>query len=422
MDKLAMDGGMPVRKEPFPPNFLGVALYGDEELAALGEVVKTKSPFRHYGIGKPHTVADFEAGVRSHVGCKYALGVSSGTGALLCAMAALGVGPGDEVILPAFGWYADFFAITNLGALPVFADVDETLSLDPADFERRITKDTKAVIVVNFQGCPADMDAIMAIARRRGVKVVEDIAQAFGGEYKGRKLGTIGDIAIASFQQNKMLSCGEGGMVMTDNAAYFARAVRYHDLGFLRAVFADQIEDQSLRAPEAAFAGAQFRMSELQGAVMLAQLGKLSGIIAHCRKHFAKFRETFKDNPHFTIRYRDGDCGIAIFFLFRTGEERKRFEECLAAEGIPLGAKSACRNIIHDFPIKSKALHHPAMPPFGKGCNGEAVDYEACGATMRVDAIFDRTVAVSIGPLYTDGDIADILAAVAKVDAALYSA
>ena len=420
MDKLAIDGGMPVRKEPFPPNYLGVALYGEEEKKALMEVVDTKSPFRHYGIGKPHTVADFEAGVRAHLGCKHALAVSSGTGALLCAMAGLGVGPGDEVILPAFGWYADFYAIALLGALPVFADIDETLSLDPVDFQTKITAKTKAVVVVNFQGGPAHMDEIMKVARAKGIKVVEDVAQAFGGEYKGRKLGTIGDIGIASFQQNKMLSSGEGGMVVTNDSGLFARAVRYHDLGFLRGVFADQIEDKALCAQETGFAGSQFRMSELQGAVMGAQLKKLGGIIAHCRKHAARFRETFKDNKHFTVRYVDGDCGIAIFLRFRTAEECKRFDECLAAEGVPLGAKSACRNIMHDYPITAKALHHPAMPPFGKGCDGAAMDYVACAKTMKADAILERCFAMSIGPLYTERDMDDIIAAVKKVDANLY--
>ena len=420
MEKLAVNGGEPVRKKPFPTNYLGVSLYGEEEMRELADVIRSKSPFRHYGIGTPQKVEHFEAKARAYFGRKHALATSSGTGALFCAVAALGIGPGDEVILPAFGWYSNFYAITHVGALPVFADVDDTLGLDPADFQRKITAKTKAVMVVDFQGCPAKMDEIMEIAKARGVKVIEDVAQAIGGSYNGKKLASFGDFGMVSFQQNKILCSGEGGLLMTDDDALFARAVRYQDLGMIRPVFEAEIEDKSLLLPEAAITGAQFRMSEFQGAVLNAQMDKLEGILAVTRKYHARMREALKDNPHFKLRYVEGDCGITLSMLFPTVAEGAEFQRCLKAEGLPMGAKSACKNMMSIPPISTKRLPNAAMPPFGAGCPGEHIDYIALTKQMKVDDIAGRYVATSIGPQYTEDDISDIIRAIQKVDENLY--
>lgn len=421
MEKLAVNGGEPLRKKPFPSNYLGVTFYGDEELKEITDVVKDRSPFRHYGLGNPCKVASFEADARKYFGCRFALAVSSGSGALFCALTALGIGPGDEVIMTAFGWYSDFFAITNSGALPVFADIDETLNLDPADLERKITPKTKAVIVINFQGCPAKMDQIMEISKKHNIKVIEDIAQAFGGSYKDTKLGTMGDIAIASFQQNKMLSCGEGGLLLTDNEEYFVRAVRYHDLGLMRPIFTDQLTNKELAEPEGAFAGMQFRMSEFQGAIMLAQLRRLDKILDTCRKYHARIRDYFKQNLHFKIRYVEGDCGITLFLLFNSKEEAEKFGGCLKAEGVTIGATSACRNLIHQYPVKTKKLAHDSMPPFGKGYEGENIEYDSEKSCPNTDKIVERYVAMGVGPQYTEADVNDLIKAIEKVDMNLYS-
>ena len=248
-------------KYSFPSKLLGASLIGEEELKELGDVVAQKSPFRFYGEGNPCKVREFEKNVNSYFGVKYSLAVSSGSAALICATAALGIGPGDEVIMPAFSWYSDFYSIALTGALPVFADIDESLNLDPDDFERKITNKTKAVIVIHYQGGPANMDKILSIAGKHSIKVIEDCAQAFGGQYKGKFLGTMGDIAIASFQNNKMITCGEGGILYTNNEEYFVRAVRYHDLGFVRPAFLEQIENKELADQSKSFIGCQFRIS-----------------------------------------------------------------------------------------------------------------------------------------------------------------
>lgn len=421
MEKLAIDGGTPVRQKPFPSKMLGVAYIGEEELNELKDVVESKSPFRHYGIGKPHKVEDFEKSVREHLGCKYALAVSSGTAALLCAMAAVGIGPGDEVILPGFGWYSDYFAILNFGALPVFADIDESLNLDPVDFERKVTNRTKAVIVIHYQGGAAKMDEIMKIAKANKIVVIEDCAQAFGGEYKGKKLGAMGDISISSFQANKMISCGEGGLVYTNNEEYFARAVRYHDLGLFRPVFAEQLENKALADSSESFAGLQFRMSELQGAFMLAQLRRLPMILDKCRKSHKRIRDCFASSEHFIFRnVNDADCGITLFMLFKTGAEAEKFSKCLGAEGISMGPSSNCKNIVKDFPIKSRRQVHQSLPPFGKGFGGENIEYDSAVLCPKTDDIISRCVSIGIGPQYSDEDIDDIIRAIEKVDGALY--
>lgn len=409
-------GGEPVRKEPFPTNALGVSLYGDEELLELADVIREKSPFRHYGLGNPRKVRDFENEVRQHFGCRYALALSSGTAALFCAIIALGVGPGDEVILPAFGWFSDYYSVTNSGALPVFADIDENLNLDPVDLKKKITPRTKAVIVIHFQGCPAKMDEILEVTQPLGIKVIEDIAQSFGGSYKDQLLGTMGDIAVASFQQNKVISSGEGGLFFTNQEKYFVRAVRYSDLGLVREEFLDQLTDKSLAEPASTFAGMQLRMSELQGAVLLAQFRKLGRILDTCRKYHSEIREQFKLNEHFRIRFIEGDCGITLFLQFASKEKAMRFSKSLEVERVRLGATSACKNLVPVYPIKSRKLANDALPPFGKGFEGENIHYDPSTCCPNTDGIAERYVATGLGPQFKGEDIADLIRIIERAD------
>ena len=283
----------------FPSKLPGASIIGDEELAELTDVIKSQSPFRFYGIGNPDKVATFETEAKQFLGCTYALAVNSGSSALFCAIVALGISEGDEVIIPAFTWFSDFTSVILNGAKVVFADIDESLNLDPDDFERKITEKTKAVIVVHYQGGPANMDRIVSIAEARGISIIEDCAQAFGGEYKGKKLGTIGRIGITSFQGNKMITAGEGGLVFTNEERLFARAVRCHDNGSMRDHFAEQIEDKTLTSDSSGFPGLQFRMSELQGAVLLAQLRKLPDLLARLQRTSREAADGFYEYPCF---------------------------------------------------------------------------------------------------------------------------
>ncbi len=415
MEQLALYGGSPVRSTPFPSNMLGASLYGEEELAQVTEVIREKSPFRFYGFGNPTKVASFEEAVCRKFGVKYALAVSSGTSALSCAVAALGLGPGDEVILPSFSWYSDYCTLVQFGILPVFADVGDDLNLSPSDFEKKITPKTKAVLVVHYQGTPAKIDEIVSIANIHHIKVIEDCAQAFGGSFHGKRLGTFGDIATASFQTHKVLTSGEGGLVFTNNEDYFVRAVRFHDLGNVRPFFAEKLEHQEKAAKKDAFAGLVLRMGELQGACLCAQFEKLDTILNTCRKYHSQLREFMKKYPDIKVRYEDGDCGIAFIMLMKSKEQADLFNEAMRAEGIPCGPTSFCPNLLHNEPIKNRGMVNDKLPPFGPGFDGENVYYDAGKECLNTDEVLNRFVAIGIGPTYTDQEIKDIKTALDKV-------
>lgn len=420
MEKLAINGGTPVRTTPFPTHMLGASLIGQEELNELADVVREKSPFRHYGIGNPEKVKTLEAMFEERFGCKYALAVSSGSAALLCAVAAAGLGIGDEVIIPSFAWYTDYCVLAILGITPVFADIGDDLNMDPADFERKITNKTKAVIPVHYQGAPAKMDEIVRIARAHDLLIIEDCAQALGGMYHGQMLGTFGDIAITSFQTHKMITAGEGGMLFTNNEELYARAVRYHDLGNIRPFFVGKLENKELADRSLMFAGLQLRMSELQGAFLCAQIRRLDDILATCRKHHKRIREHLAGNPNFAIRYEEGDCGLAFIMLMPTVEIADQFSAAMNAEGIPCGPTSFCCNLVADYPVKNKGLACPAMPPFGPGFDAENVVYDPNVICPNTDDYVARFVAIGIGPLYTENEVDDIIHALDKVIAAIF--
>ncbi len=420
METLAINGGNPVRTTPFPTHMLGASLIGQEELNELADVVREQSPFRHYGIGSPEKVKKLEEMFEKRLECKYALAVSSGSAALLCAVAAAGLGPGDEVIIPSFAWYTDYCVLVTMGVTPVFADIGDDLNMDPADFERKITPKTKAVIPVHYQGAPAKMDEIVRIARAHDLLIIEDCAQALGGSYHGKLLGSFGDIAITSFQTHKMITSGEGGMLFTNNEEFYVRAIRYHDLGFVRPFFEAKLENKALAARELAFAGLQLRMSELQGAFLCAQLNRLDGILDTCRRAHRRIREHLAGNPHFSIRYEEGDCGLAFIMLMPTKEIAERFSAAMNAEGIPCGPTSFCCNLVSDYPAKTKAMANANMPPFGKGFDGQNLEYDAMTMCPKTDDYVARFVAIGIGPLYTEKEIDDIIAALDKVIAAIF--
>ncbi len=201
--QLAVNGGTPVRTTPLSGPNWGPQYYDDKEQAQLNEVLAGHNPFRFSNPLDRSKVAAFENEYAARMRTRYALAVTSGTAALHTAMAALEVGPGDEVILPAWTWYSCYNTIIQAGALPVFAEIDESFNLDPAGIEALITPQTKVIMAVHLQGNPADLDPILQIARRHGLKVLEDASQSVGATYKGRPLGSMGDIGIYSLQQSK---------------------------------------------------------------------------------------------------------------------------------------------------------------------------------------------------------------------------
>lgn len=381
------------------PGYVGPAYFDEAERRALLEVWEAASPFRFWGPGRPVKVQAFEEAFARYMGVKFALGVTSGTAALDCAMAALGVGPGDEVIVPAYTWWSDYTCVVHAGALPVFAELDRSLTLDPADFARKITPRTRAVIAVHLLGGPCDMDAILATARARGIAVVEDCAQCVGGSYRGRKLGSLGDVGIYSFQINKTMTSGEGGAVVTNDPRLYERAVRFHDMGLYRPLF----EQRTGGARERIFAGENFRMNELTGAVLGAQLPKLDRMVADLRRHAGALYAGLRDLPGARLRQQPdpaGDIGTAAFFEVRDRAERDRCIAALRRLNVPASTLSGSVFLPAEEAVIAKRTRHPAWPSF-QSPEGRALRYGA-DTCPQTAGVLDRFVQVRVGPKFTE--------------------
>jgi dTDP-4-amino-4,6-dideoxygalactose transaminase len=411
---LAVDGGTPIRSKPLRATYYGPEYYDDKELSQLRDVIERRQPFRWYGPGKepPRKVLEFEKTLATRMSVKFALGVTSGTAALTTALAALGVGPGDEVILPAWSWYSCFNAIVLNGALPVFAESDESFNLDASDVESKITPQTRAIMVVHTMGNPADMDALMTVARGRGVKVLEDCAQSLGGGYKGKPLGSIGDIGIYSFQIAKTISSGEGGGLVTNDPLLFERAARYHDLGLLRPPHQALLGGAALPG----MIGNQYRMSEFTAAVLLAQLRKQDTIVGALRAHARRVHDGFAGLPNLQIRQRpdpEGDIGSNVWLGFPARDVRDRFIRAMSAENVPASTPLEAA-LVPMLPMaEQKLTAHPNWPSFTSE-RGRAIRYgaECCPKTL---AVHRRFAGVTLDPKFTAADIDDIVAAIRKV-------
>lgn len=278
---------------------MGFRMFGEEELANLREVIESQQLWRGFS---GNFVARFEDAFAQHVGRKFALAVSSGTAANEAALAACGIGPGDEVIAPPCSFIASSLAAVGLGAVPVFADVDpRNLIITAEALEAAITPRAKAVVVVHLWGIPADLGPIMEVARRHRLAVIEDCAQAYDAYYRGRMVGTFGDAACYSLQQSKHITSGEGGIVTADDPAGYARAALYANCGmpwYRDKVEAPQPEEVAGLPTRGHFAfGHNYRMSELQGAVALAQLGKIEAFNARRAELAAVIEEELGSVP-----------------------------------------------------------------------------------------------------------------------------
>jgi 8-amino-3,8-dideoxy-alpha-D-manno-octulosonate transaminase len=264
----------------------------------------------------------------------HAQAVSSGSAALLVGLRAMGIGRGDEVITSCFTFVATVEAIIESGATPVICEVDETLNIDPDDLERRITSRTKAIVPVHMAGAPADMGRIVDIAARHGVPVFEDAAQAFGGTYHGRALGTIADIGAFSFDFAKNITTGEGGLVVTRDACLFERARAYHDHGHEYNKSFPRGRDTRSQP------GFNYRMTEVQAVVGLVQLGKLDVILESQRRNKTAIKAGIADTGLEFRRLTDaeGELGDTLIFFLPNADLASRFASKLAEKG--LGTKN----------------------------------------------------------------------------------
>lgn len=294
---------------------------GQEELDAIKRVFDSKYLFR---INSPLKEAEtFEKEWGSLIGTDYSLAVAGGTNALISALIGMEIGPGQEVIIPAYTFMATAIAVLAVGAIPVIAEVDESLTIDCQDVRRKLSAHTACIIPVHLNGFPCDMDTILQIANEHGLKVLEDACQADGGSYKGKRLGSIGDAGAFSFNHFKIISAGEGGALVTNDRKIYERALIYHDGGTAFRPYASE-----LSVP--VFTGNQHRISEITGAIMRVQLSRLEGILNDLRSHKQRLIENVDLQAipsHDTV----GDCGTTAGFIFDTAERAKSF--CQLTDG-----------------------------------------------------------------------------------------
>lgn len=377
---------------------------GQEEVEAVSRAIFSRDFFKINNAGRE--VLHFEEEWKKTVGADYALTMTSGFAALSSALIGMGIGPGDEVIVPAYTYIASALAVTAVGAIPVIAEVDETLTLDPVDVEQKLSVHTKAVMPVHIQGFPSNMDALKALSKKYNFRILEDSCQADGGMYKGQYLGTIGDAGAYSFNYYKIITAGEGGALVTNDRTIYERALIYHDSGSV-AFFGQQLDGIT----QPLFGGTEFRVSDITGAILREQLKKMPGILADLRCNrtglAARVCGTGKavQSPSNDI---EGDCGTTLALRFDTAEECKAYQQKCSEKGvdtvIPLYTdKHVYKNWV---PILEKrGAFHPAMDPFlMKENQGLQMDYSADMCPKSLD-ILSRTLYVVINPEWTDTDL-----------------
>ncbi len=368
---------------------------GKEEIEAIARVINGKKLFR---VGSPYQEVDkFEREWAQHLGIEYALCVNGGTTALIAGLAAMGIGPGNEVIIPSYTFMATAIAVLAVGAIPVLAEIDETMTIDPEDVERKLTPETKAVIPVHMCGFPSNMEAIMELSQKHGFKVLEDACQADGGSFLGKHLGTWGHAGAFSFNDFKIITAGEGGALVTDDYNLYERALIYHDGGAAFRPYAGE-----LRTP--VFTGSQFRANEIMGAILRVQLKRLPGILEDLRAVKRKFAARFKEQ---LIPSNDpaGDCGTTVGFSFANEEEARNFAASPGVEGwLPID--SGKHVYINWEPIlERRGAHHEAMNPYRLPENqGLRMNYskDMCPRTLE---ILRRTVYISLNPDWTEEEL-----------------
>lgn len=396
--RLARDGGPSARTRPVAPMFPGGMEVGEEELEALARVIRSRNLFRYYGVGDgPQEVAAFEREVAAHLGADYALCVNSGSAAIMCGLAGAGVGPGDEVIVPAYTWNATANSVLATGALPVLSEVDDSLTLDPAGAEAKVTPRTKAILPVHMRGAPADMGALGDLARRRGLVLVEDACQAMGASFEGRRLGTFGDAGAFSLQFNKIITTGEGGVMLTDREDLYLLALDVHDCaGSTR---------RGAGVPR--YPGLNFRASELVGAVARVQLTRLEGLLARMRSHHAYLSERVAGLPGLTLRRQTdpaGDAGIALIAFAETAALAAEAVDALRAEGV---------DAMRIYSPGVVDLHvYPYWQPVLDAVASAGHERPECPRTL---SLLERTIHVDVSPLYDEADLDEIALAFAKV-------
>ena len=311
----------------------GFELFGDAERKEVNDVLESGVLMRYGfdGARNGHWKAiELEKEIQTRFGVKRAQLTTSGTTALSVALTILGVGAGDEVILPTFTFVASFESILMAGAIPIFVNIDDTLTLDPKAVEKAITSKTKVIMPVHMCGAMADLDALKALCDKHDLLLLEDACQAIGGSYKGKSLGTIGDVGCFSFDYVKTITCGEGGALVTNNEEFARHADHYTDHGH-------DHSDPDRGAEGHPFVGYNYRISELNAAVGIAQIRKLDEFISIQRRNKKILKDALAKIPEVSFRRlpdESGDSASFLSFFMPTAELSNKVTEAFKAEGV----------------------------------------------------------------------------------------
>lgn len=357
----------------------GAYWIGEEEKREVLDVLESGHLSRYGDFNDPQfkrKVYTFEREFAQYCGVEYCQATSSGTSALMISMRTLGIGPGDEIIMPCYGFVASYGAAIFLGAVPVLAEIDQSLCIDPNDVESRITSKTKAIMPLHMLGNPCDIKAIMDIAGRHGLTVIEDCCQACGASFEGSSVGSFGQMAGFSLNVFKTITAGDGGMLVTTDRERYEKAFAMQDQGF-------KPKDGSLQIVEPSILGLNFRMNELTGAVALAQLRKLDTITATLRAKKEKFKSAIGEIPgacYRTIHDRSGECGTLLTVIFDSAERAALVAAALGTQTVDRSGWHVYSNMDH-INRHLKGLGRP----------------HGLGAYPRSDGILRRSINLSVG-------------------------
>ncbi|MFC1453921.1 DegT/DnrJ/EryC1/StrS family aminotransferase [Verrucomicrobiota bacterium] len=386
---------------------------GQKELDEVSKVIKAHKMFR---VGDPKAghlqeAIRFEKEWARTIGVKHAILLSAGgTAGLMAGLAGMGIGPGDEVIVPGYTFMASAAAVLMVGAIPVIAEINETMTIDPRDVEKKIGPRTKAIIPVHICGIPSDMKKIMAIARKHKIKVIEDCCQADGGSFKGKRLGSWGHAGAYSFNDFKIMSAGEGGALVTNDDNIIERAGIYSDSG---TAFRPYVKN--IKTP--IFLGFQFRATEIMGAILRMQLQRLAGILSDLRLIRSRFIKELSGKPG--IRFapsndHKGDCGVVVGFQFKSEAKARAFAKSKGVGGgLPIDSGKHVYSNWEPI-LKHRVGIHPSMNPYLMPKNkGLRTKYTKNMCPRTLD-ILKRTVFVSLHPDMTKTQIRNKIAACRK--------
>jgi dTDP-4-amino-4,6-dideoxygalactose transaminase len=343
------------------------------------EVMQTGYLFRYGSENDPkflHKVSTLEREFARYCNSDFALATSSGTSSLLCSLLAMGFKPGDEIIVPAYTFVASYTSCIFAGLVPVLAEIDESLTIDPDDIEHRITSKTKAIMPVHMLGNPCNMDKIMAIASKYNLMVIEDSCQAAGASYKGKKVGTIGNIGAFSLNIFKTINSGDGGLVVTNNQELYEKAFGVHDQGHKPNRFGVEVGARSVL-------GLNFRMNEITGAAGLAQLSKLDNIVGVLREKKNKLKNLMAGTQGFKFRVLndpEGDAATLCTVIFDTREQAQKISKLLVSKTIDQSGWHVYANMEH-------VLNH--LKQVGQP--------HTKGSYPKTDDILSRAMNISVG-------------------------